>query len=230
MDKGATGESSSNASSASKIKTKLRNNSSMFQVALQQNNKELPSALNAEKENSCKLENENNFLQKEIEKLQLHITFLHQKLNSMNKSLTGIDAFLKENLLTAIQISSPSEVLQSAFPLSTGHNFRSAHQSAQSTESPAKLPFIATADAEQQGNPSLALQAQFPSLISHFHQGKHLPITLICKRSSSAWQSNSRQQSLLNVGSFLYDKAETKFLLVFLDHPESHCGESFPSD
>lgn len=172
MDKGATGESSSaegqmkkwggafkatkqNASSASKIKTKLRNNSSMFQVALQQNNKELPLALNAEKENSCKLENENNFLQKEIEKLQLRNTFLHQKLTSLNKSLTGIDAFLKENLLTAIQISSPSEALQSAFPLSTGHKFRSARQSAQSIESPAKLPFTATADAEQQGNPSL---------------------------------------------------------------------------
>lgn len=68
----------------------------------------------------------------------------------------------------------------------------------------------------------------FNSLMSHFHQGEHLPITVISKRSPSAWQSNSHQQPLLNVGSFLHNKAEPKFTLVLLDHPQSLCGKSFP--
>ncbi|XP_068052327.1 shugoshin 2 isoform X2 [Anomalospiza imberbis] len=58
-------------------------------------------------------------------------------------------------------MSSPSEDLQSSFALSagpsspTGDKFRSARRSAQSVELPAKLPFIATANAKQQGSPSL---------------------------------------------------------------------------
>ncbi|XP_017691793.1 PREDICTED: shugoshin 2-like [Lepidothrix coronata] len=125
-----------NASLASKIKTKLMNNSSMLKVSLQQNNRALAVALSVEKENSRRLKNERICLQKEVEKLQLHNILLRQKLNGLNKTLIGIEAFLNDHLLTAIEISSPSENLQSSFPLSadpsspTDDQFKSARQSA----------------------------------------------------------------------------------------------------
>ncbi|KAJ7408095.1 shugoshin 2 isoform X3 [Willisornis vidua] len=145
-----------NASLASKIKTKLMNNSSLLKVSLQQNNKALAVALSVEKENSRKLKNERIFLQKEVEKLQLHNILLRQKLNSLNKTLIGIEAYLNENLLTAIEISSPSE---SSFPLPADPSspadgqFQSALQSVGPVELPVKLPLIATAN--QQGGPSV---------------------------------------------------------------------------
>ncbi|PKK19614.1 hypothetical protein A306_00011859 [Columba livia] len=148
-----------NASLASKIKTKLMNNSSMFKVSLKQNNKALAVALSVEKENSRKLKNEKIFLQKEIEKLQRHNILLRQKLTSLNKTLTEIEAFLNDNLLTAIKISSLSENLESCVPLSPGpgsltdDQLKSTQLSAGSVELPLKLPLVATANAQQQDSP-----------------------------------------------------------------------------
>ncbi|KAM6398069.1 shugoshin 2, partial [Pluvialis apricaria] len=150
-----------NASLASKIRTKLINNSTMFKVSLKQNNRALAVALSVEKENSRKLKNEKIFLQKEVEKLQLHNILLHGKLNCLNKMLIEIEAFLNYNLLTAIEITSLSENLQSSLSLSAGPNsptddqFKSTCQSARSVELPVKIPLIATANAEQQDSHSV---------------------------------------------------------------------------
>ncbi|XP_009077047.1 PREDICTED: shugoshin-like 2, partial [Acanthisitta chloris] len=150
-----------NASLASKIKTKLMNNSSLFKASLQQNNKALALALNREKENSRKLKNEKIFLQMEVEKLQFHNIFLCHKLNCLNKILVGIKAYLNDNLLTAIEVSSLSENLQSSLHRSadpsspTVEQFKSACQSSRSVELPVKLPLILRANAKEQGSPPL---------------------------------------------------------------------------
>uniref|UniRef100_A0A8C6JZ87 Uncharacterized protein n=1 Tax=Melopsittacus undulatus TaxID=13146 RepID=A0A8C6JZ87_MELUD len=146
-----------NASLASKIKTKLINNSSVLKVSLKQNNKALAVALSVEKENSRKLKNENIFLQKEVEKLQLHNILLRRKLSCLNTTLTEIEAFLNYKLLNAIQISSLSEsYLLSAGPSSPADDqFKGTCQCPRSLELPVKLPLIATANAKQQDRPSV---------------------------------------------------------------------------
>lgn len=125
-----------NVSLASKIKTKILNNSSIFKISLKHNNRALARALSKEKENSRRITTEKVQLQKEVEKLNFENTFLRLKLNNLNKKLIEIESQVSNSLLTAIEMSSLSEFHQSSFLLSANKKKRVSKQC-----KPAHLPY-----------------------------------------------------------------------------------------
>ncbi|XP_066178686.1 shugoshin 2 [Sylvia atricapilla] len=143
-----------------------------------------------------------------------------------NKALIGIDSFLNENLLTAIEISSPSEDLQSSFPLSagpsspTGGEVRSARRSARSVKLPAMLPFIATANAKQQGSPSLGGASNSYKCTTNLTEEIHSDQI----KFASLWPSGTNNQKLIETEPMV-DK--NKFLKENQWCAELSCNNTF---
>uniref|UniRef100_A0A8C3XF10 Shugoshin C-terminal domain-containing protein n=1 Tax=Cyanoderma ruficeps TaxID=181631 RepID=A0A8C3XF10_9PASS len=161
--KGALRTAKLNASLASKIKTKIINNSSTMKVSLKQNNKALAVALNAEKASAQRLTQEKTALQKEVKQFQFRNAVLRHKLSSLINILKEM-----EKLMAAVKMAELPEFHTNHPSLSSGQKSSMTEDSwaddiadgqlLRVTQVPMRVPISKLHDAEQQAGSSTAIQ------------------------------------------------------------------------
>ncbi|XP_056352440.1 shugoshin 2-like isoform X2 [Oenanthe melanoleuca] len=161
--KGALRTAKLNASLASKIKTKIINNSSSMKVSLRQNNKALALALNAEKANAQRLTQEKAVLQKEVKQCHFQNAVLRHRLSFMNNMLKKMD-----NLMAEVKMAQLSQFHTNSPSLSSGQKSSMTEDSwaddiadgqlLRVIQMPMRVPISQIHDAEQQASRSTTVR------------------------------------------------------------------------